>query len=66
MTVRYGLFIQTVFDFIIVAFAIFLAIKGINRLRRNEAQAPTVEPAPPPPQEVLLQEIRDLLKERRL
>lgn len=62
VTIRYGVFLQTVFDFIIVAFAIFLAVKGINRLRRNEAQ----KPAPSPPrEEVLLQEIRDLLKERR-
>src|SRR5689334_1320847 len=46
VTVRYGIFLQTVFDFIIVAFAIFIAVKAINRMRRREEQAPA---APPPP-----------------
>jgi len=61
VTIRYGAFLQTMFDFVIVAFAIFLAIKAINRLKRKEEAAPA---APPPPsrQEVLLEEIRDLLK----
>ena len=61
VTVRYGAFLQTMFDFIIVAFAIFLAVKAINRLKRKEEVAPS---APPPPtkEEVLLTEIRDLLK----
>jgi large conductance mechanosensitive channel len=63
VTVRYGAFLQTLFDFIIVAFAIFLAVKAINRLKRKEEAAPS---APPPPsrEEVLLEEIRDLLKGR--
>ena len=58
---RYGVFLQTVFDFAIVAFVIFIVIKGINRLRRAEAARP---PAPPAPsrQELLLEEIRDLLR----
>ena len=60
-TLNYGLFIQTVFDFVIIAFAIFLAIKGMNALKRKEEAAPEA-PAPPPRQEVLLEEIRDLLK----
>jgi large conductance mechanosensitive channel len=60
---RYGAFLQTVFDFVIVAFAIFLAIKLINRLKRQEEAAPPA-PAEPPRQEVLLEEIRDLLKNR--
>jgi large conductance mechanosensitive channel len=64
VTIRYGAFLQTVFDFAIVAFAIFLLIKLINRVRRKEEAAP-VAPAPPPRQEVLLEEIRDLLKEKR-
>ena len=64
VTVRYGLFLQTIFDFIIVAFAIFLAVKTINRLKRKEAVAPS-EPPPPSRQEVLLEEIRDLLKQQR-
>jgi len=59
----YGKFLQTVFDFVIVAFAIFLAVKGINRLKREQEAAPAAPP-PPPRQEVLLEEIRDLLKQR--
>ncbi|HSJ47254.1 MAG TPA: large-conductance mechanosensitive channel protein MscL [Gammaproteobacteria bacterium] len=61
VTLNYGAFIQTLFDFIIVAFAIFIAVKMINRLKRKEEVAPT---APPPPsnEEKLLAEIRDLLK----
>jgi large conductance mechanosensitive channel len=64
VTIRYGVFLQTIFDFIIVAFAIFIAVKAINRLKRKEAVEPS---APPPPskQEVLLEEIRDLLKQRQ-
>lgn len=58
VVLAYGRFIQTIFDFSIVALAIFIAVKCINRLKRNEAQAPTVAP---PRQEVLLTEIRDLL-----
>jgi len=62
VTINYGLFLQTVFDFVIVAFAIFLLIKLINRLRRKEEAQP---PAAPPRQEVLLEEIRDLLKRQQ-
>ncbi len=61
VTIRYGAFLQTVFDFVIVAFAIFLAVKMINRLKRKEEAAPS-SPPPPSRQEVLLEEIRDLLK----
>ena len=62
VTVRYGVFLQATFDFMIVAFAIFMLVKLINRLRRKEeAKAP----AAPPRQEVLLEEIRDLLKQQR-
>jgi len=62
-TVRYGKFLQTCVDFLIVAWAIFIVVKLINRLKREEA-APAPESAPPAPprQEVLLEEIRDLLK----
>jgi large conductance mechanosensitive channel len=60
VTLRYGVFLQTVFDFMIVAFAIFLLVKLVNRLRRKEE----AQPAAPPRQEVLLEEIRDLLKNR--
>jgi large conductance mechanosensitive channel len=59
--IQYGKFIQTCLDFIIIAWAIFLAVKVINRLKRKEEAAPTA----PPRQEVLLEEIRDLLKQRR-
>jgi len=61
VSINYGNFIQTLVDFIIVAFAIFMIIKGINRFQKKEAEAPA-EPAPPSAQEVLLTEIRDLLK----
>jgi large conductance mechanosensitive channel len=57
----YGKFIQTLIDFIIVAFAIFMGVKAINRLKREEAVAPTLPPVPSKEEE-LLGEIRDLLK----
>ena len=63
----YGSFIQTVFDFVIVAFAIFLGIKAINRLRQsNEEAVEEAAAADPVPtkEEILLSEIRDLLKEQ--
>jgi large conductance mechanosensitive channel len=60
----YGKFIQTVFDFVIVAFAVFIAIKAINRMRRKEEAQPSAEPPPPTVEEKLLGEIRDLLKAR--
>jgi large conductance mechanosensitive channel len=59
-TLKYGKFLQTCLDFLIIAWAIFVAVKLINRLRKEEPAAP---PAPPK-QEVLLEEIRDLLKKR--
>ena len=61
---RYGAFIQTVVDFVIIAFAIFMAIKAINHLKRKEAEAPSAPPAPSK-EELLLTEIRDLLKEQK-
>jgi len=61
VTVNYGMFINTVLDFVIIAFAIFMVIKGMNRLKRKQEEAPK-EPPAPPKQEVLLTEIRDLLK----
>lgn len=57
----YGNFIQTVFDFTIVAFAIFMAIKVMNKMKKAEAAAPEAPPAPTK-EELLLTEIRDLLK----
>jgi large conductance mechanosensitive channel len=61
--IAYGAFINVVINFVIVAFAIFIVIKGMNRLRRKQEQAPEETPAPPR-QETLLEEIRDLLKAR--
>ena len=59
--ILYGKFIQSCVDFVIVAWAIFIAVKVINRLKRTEEEKPAAPPAPPK-QEVLLEEIRDLLK----
>jgi large conductance mechanosensitive channel len=59
----YGKFVQTVVDFAIVAFAIFLLVKAMNTLKKKQEAAPAAPP-PPPAQEVLLGEIRDLLKNR--
>ena len=56
--IQYGKFLQTCLDFLIIAWAIFLAVKVINRLRDDPAVTP------PPRQEQLLEEIRDLLKKR--
>ena len=61
VTLAYGKFIQTVVDFAIIAFAIFLGIKVINRLKREEEAAPAA-PAAPTKDQQLLAEIRDLLK----
>ncbi len=63
-TVNYGLFINNVINFVIVAFCVFLLVKAINTAKKKEAAAPApVSPPPAPPrQEVLLEEIRDLLK----
>jgi large conductance mechanosensitive channel len=63
VTINYGVFINTVIDFIIVAFAIFMLIRAMNSLKKKEEAAPAPPPAPPK-QEVLLAEIRDLLKSR--
>jgi large conductance mechanosensitive channel len=61
VTLNYGSFLQTMVDFTIIAFAIFMVVKLINGLKKAEAAA-----APPPPsnEEILLQEIRDLLKNK--
>ena len=64
VALRYGVFLQAVFDFMIVAFAIFLVVKMINSMRAKQAEAPAAPPAPTT-QELLLTEIRDLLRDRR-
>ncbi len=61
VTLNYGNFIQSLVDFTIVALAIFLAVKMINKLKK---EAPPEAPAAPPAQEVLLTEIRDILKNK--
>ena len=62
-TLKYGKFLQTCLDFLIIAWAIFLIIKLVNRLKREEEKP--AAPKAPPRQEVLLEEIRDLLKPRQ-
>jgi len=62
VTLNYGLFINAVIRFIIVAFAIFVVVKQVNRFRKTQEAAP---PPPPSRQEELLAEIRDLLKQAR-
>ncbi|MFC0712089.1 large-conductance mechanosensitive channel protein MscL [Azorhizophilus paspali] len=61
VVLAYGRFIQTVIDFLIIAFAIFIGVKALNQLKRQEAEAPSLPPAPTRDQQ-LLEEIRDLLK----
>jgi len=60
--IRYGAFIQAIVDFLIIAFVIFLALKALNKMKKAE---PPAAPPAPPAQEVLLGEIRDLLKKGR-
>lgn len=63
VTINYGLFINAIIKFMIVAFAVFILVKQINRLQRHE-EAKAAAPAPPPREEILLAEIRDILKAR--
>jgi large conductance mechanosensitive channel len=64
MVINYGKFLLTILDFIIIAFVIFVAVKGINALKKKEAAAPEVAPTPSK-EEILLAEIRDVLKEKK-
>ena len=61
--IKYGSFLQTVFDFVVIALVLFMAIKGLNTLKKPPVVV-VVEAPPPPRQEVLLEEIRDLLAKR--
>jgi len=61
VTINYGNFLQVVFDFLIIVFVIFMMIKMMNRLKKKEEETPA-PPAQPTKQELLLTEIRDLLK----
>jgi len=63
VTLNYGNFIQTTVDFAIIAFAIFMVVKLLNKLKKEEVAAPAPEPSPSK-EELLLTEIRDLLKEK--
>jgi len=64
VTLGYGMFLQTAIHFTIVAFAVFLLVKGMNTLERKKEAAPAAA-APPAPEVTLLSEIRDLLRESR-
>jgi large conductance mechanosensitive channel len=64
VTWNYGSFIQTVFDFLIIAWAIFMLVKGVNRLKRQEPPKPPPAPPAPSAEVQLLTEIRDTLKAR--
>ena len=66
VTINYGQFLQTIFDFVIIAFCVVLLVKGINKLARKKAKEEAKPAAPPAPsaEEKLLTEIRDLLKEK--
>lgn len=63
-TINYGNFLQTLLDFLIIAFCVFLLVKGINTLTRKKEEEPAAPPAPSKEEE-LLTEIRDLLKEKK-
>jgi large conductance mechanosensitive channel len=64
VTLNYGAFINTVINFLIIAFAIFMVIRMMNKMKKQEEEAPKTPPAPPA-DEVLLTEIRDLLKSKQ-
>lgn len=62
VSINYGSFIQTLLDFIIIAFAIFMVVRAMNNMKKKEEAAPPPAPPAPSKEEVLLGEIRDLLK----
>lgn len=64
-TINYGNFLQTLIDFVIIAFCVFLLVKGINRLARRDKEKETAKAPQPSVEERLLTEIRDLLKEKK-
>jgi large conductance mechanosensitive channel len=64
VAIRYGMFINTLIDFMIIAFVIFMVVKAVNKMKRKQAAEPEVIPEPTK-EELLLIEIRDLLKEQR-
>ena len=66
VSINYGSFLSTILDFLIIALAVFCLIRALNRLHRKKEEAPAAPPAPPAPsqEQVLLTEIRDLLRDR--
>jgi large conductance mechanosensitive channel len=58
---KYGAFLQTIIEFVVIAFSIFVVVRGINKLKRPPPPQPDAPPPPPTKTEVLLREIRDLL-----
>ncbi|MDZ5473561.1 large-conductance mechanosensitive channel protein MscL [Bacillus sp. 31A1R] len=64
VVLKYGQFIQTTFDFIIIAFSIFIFIKAINSFKKKEEETKPAEPPTPSKEEILLAEIRDILKQK--
>ncbi len=64
VAIKYGAFLQTTIDFLIIAFSIFMVIKAINKMKKKEEEKPE-EPPKPSNEEVLLKEIRDALKQRQ-
>jgi large conductance mechanosensitive channel len=64
VVISYGKFLQTIIDFTIIALAVFMAVKGMNSLKKKEEAAPAA-PLAPPNQELLLAEIRDLLRDKK-
>jgi large conductance mechanosensitive channel len=63
-TINYGVFLNQVLDFVIVAFAIFMMVRAVNRLKKKQEEAPAAPPAPPR-SEVLLEDIKNLLARQR-
>lgn len=63
VVIKYGVFLQTTLDFIIIVFCIFIMIKLVNKLKHEKAQTPAAPPAPSK-EELLLTEIRDILKNK--
>jgi len=65
VSINYGNFVQALVDFLIIAFAIFMMIKGMNSMKKKEVAQPVEAPPPPPSkEEILLTEIRDILKNK--
>ncbi|HPS35645.1 MAG TPA: large-conductance mechanosensitive channel protein MscL [Oscillospiraceae bacterium] len=64
VTLNYGMFIQAILDFLIIALCLFFVVKGVNKMRKKHEQKAPDSPPPPSKEELLLTDIRDLLKEQ--